>query len=122
MRLLRSLLLLLAVAAAAACGSGSTLPDSDPDFAGQLTDFVPGPASLGAARRVLVQRQEPDAEDRRIVHVETGTRVYVMSRGQLISAGAADLAVGDLLQVWTTGVELRSDPAQVFATRIHIIR
>ncbi|HEX5870214.1 MAG TPA: hypothetical protein VFY65_07360 [Longimicrobium sp.] len=122
MRLLRSLLLVVTAAALAACGSGSTLPETDADFAGRLADFVMGPASLDAATRVLVQREEPGTEEQRIVHVEVSTDVYVMTRGQLVPASRADLQVGDLLQVWTTGVELRSLPAQVFATRVHIIR
>lgn len=122
MNLLRSLILIAATAAVAACNSGSTLPETDPDLAGTLTEFLPGPAILGAPTRVLV---EPPAapEDRAIVQVEKGTEVYLVGRGgRLIPAGVEDLAAGDHLQVWTTGVELRSLPAQVFAERVHIIR
>lgn len=122
MRLLRSLLLVVTAAALAACGSGSILPESDPDLAGRLTEVVARQASLDAATRVLVQREEPGTEEQKIVQVDAATDVYVMTRGQLIRARREDLQVGDLLQVWTTGVELRSLPAQVFATRVHIIR
>lgn len=121
MHLLRSLILIVATAAAAACTSGSTLPDTDADLAGTLTEFLPGPAVLGAPTRVMVE--PPAAPERRaIVQMETGTDVYIVERGQLIPAGVGDLAAGDQLQVWTTGIELRSYPAQVFAVRVHIIR
>lgn len=122
MHLLRSLILIAATAAAAACTTGSTLPETDPDLAGTLTEILAGPAIRGAPARVLVE--PPAAPERRaIVQVERGTKVYIVGRGgQLIPAGVGDLATGDQLQVWTTGIELRSYPAQVFAERVHIIR
>jgi hypothetical protein len=124
MRLLRSLILVVAAAAAAACGSGPSLPETDADLAGTLAEFLPGPAVLGAATRVLVEQELPAPRDRTIVLVESGTRVYLVERrgGRLIPASRDDLSAGDQLQVWTTGVELRSYPAQVSATRIHIFR
>lgn len=124
MRLLRSLVLVVAAAAAAACSSGPSLPEADADLSGTLADFLPGPAVLGASTRVLVEQDLPTPRDQTIVHVESGTRVYLVEQrgGQLIPASRNDLAVGDRLQVWTTGVELRSYPGQVFATRIHVYR
>lgn len=123
MRLLRSLVLVVMAAAAAACSSGPSLPETDADLAGTLADFLPGPAVLDASARVLVERDLPEPQDRTIVEVGSGTRVYLVGRsGQLLPASRDDLAVGDHLQVWTTGVELRSYPAQVSATRIHIRR
>lgn len=127
MRLIRSLVLAVAVAAAAAaaaCSSGPSLPDAGADLSGTLADFLPGPAVLGASTRVLVEQELPAPRDQAIVLVESGTRVYLVERrgGRLIPASASDLAKGDRLQVWTTGVELRSYPAQVSATRIHVFR
>lgn len=124
MRLIRSLVLVAAAAAVAACSSGPSLPETDADLAGTLAEFLPGPAVLGAATRVLVEQPLPEPQDRTIVLVESGTRIYLVQRrgGQLTPASRDDLAAGDQLQVWTTGVELRSYPAQVTATRIHILR
>jgi hypothetical protein len=123
MRLLRSLVLVAATAAAAACSSGPSLPEGDADLAGTLAEFLPGPSMLGAATRVLVEQELPVPRDRTIVLVESGTRVYLVGRsGQPIPASRDDLSAGDQLQVWTTGVELRSYPGQVTATRIHIFR
>lgn len=120
MRLLRSLVLVAAAAAVAACSSGPSLPDTDADLAGTLAEF----RSDETRTQVLVERDLPEPEDRTLVRIGSGVRVYLMEGrgGRLIPASRDDLAVGDLLQVWTTGVELRSYPAQVTATRIHIIR
>jgi hypothetical protein len=123
MTLLRSLLVVVATAAVAACGSSPSLPDTDAALDGTLTEFLLGPQYLGAPTSVLVDENLPDPEDQTIVHVETRTRVYLVGRGgKLVPADRDDLAVGDRLQVWTTGAETRSYPAQVTATRVHIIR
>jgi hypothetical protein len=121
MNLLRSIVLAVATVAVAACGAGSTLPESDADLSGTVADFVM--EFQDASTSVLVARQDPGAADRTIVHVGSDSRVYLVGRGgRLTAADADDLAVGDRLQVWTTGVELRSYPGQVFAVRVHIIR
>lgn len=123
MTLLRSLLVVLVAFAVTACGgSGPSLPETDADFAGTLTDFVVSDMSLNAATRVLVEGDTP--EEKRIVSVGGNARIYIVEGrgGRLISADVDDLEVGDRLQVWTTGVELRSYPAQVFAVRVHIHR
>jgi hypothetical protein len=120
MRLLRSLVLVVAAAAAAACSSAPSLPETDADLAGTLTEFRLDQAQI----QVLVERDLPEPQDRTIVRVGSDARVYLVEGrgGRLIPASRDDLAVGDRLQVWTTGVELRSYPAQVTATRIHIFR
>ncbi|HEX2209728.1 MAG TPA: hypothetical protein VHG93_18755 [Longimicrobium sp.] len=119
MNLIRSLLLAFFAAAAVACTPGPSLPDSDADLTGTLTEILPTPGEPGA--RVLVE--PPASPDlRAIVRVDGGTRIYVMERGVLRAASIDDLATGDVLQVWTTGVELRSYPRQVFATRVHVFR
>lgn len=125
MTLLRSLVVVVLAAAATACGgSGPALPETEADYGGTLTEFVVGPAYLGAPRRVLVQRDgSTNPPDHKIVEVGSSTRLYLVGRsGQLSRASADDLAVGDRLLVWTTGVELRSLPGQVSATRVHISR
>jgi ABC-type Fe3+-hydroxamate transport system substrate-binding protein len=121
MTLLRLIVLALSTVATAACGSGSTLPESDADLSGTVAEFAM--ESPDASTAVLVERQDPGAADRTIVHVQPEARVYLVGRGgRLTAADADDLALGDQLQVWTTGVELRSYPGQVFATRVHIFR
>jgi hypothetical protein len=123
MTLLRSLLVAVATVAVTSCSSGPTLPDNGEELAGTLIDFLPGPQYLGAPMTMLVEGDTPAPEARRIVHVETGTRVYRVSRlGRLVPVDREELAVGDLLQVWATGAELPVYPAQVTATRVYIIR
>ena len=124
MRLLRSLVLVAATAAVAACSSSPSLPETDADLDGTLAEFLPTQSSLGAPARVLVAQDLPEPQDRTIVDVGSGARVYLVEGrgGRLIPASRDDLAVGDRLQVWTTGIELRSYPGQVTATRIHIFR
>lgn len=117
MTLLRSLLVAVVALAVASC-SESVLPESDADLTGTLSEF----RVTSVETSVLVEREDPGAADRTIVHVGSDARIYLASRGRLVRASVADLAVGDRLQVWTTGVELRSYPGQVFATRVHIHR
>jgi hypothetical protein len=119
MTLLRSIVLAVATVAVAACGSGSTLPASDADLSGTVSDVR---ESQNASTSVVVD-EDAGVVDRSIVHVRSESRVYLVGRGgRLTAADAEILAVGDRLQVWTTGVELRSYPRQVFATRVHIFR
>ncbi|WP_420128716.1 hypothetical protein [Longimicrobium sp.] len=125
MTLLRSLLVAVLAFAVSACGGSSpSLPETDADYGGTLTEFLLGPASLDAPARVLVQRDgSTSPPDRKIVEIGSSTRLYLADRnGQPRRASTDDLQVGDRLLVWTTGVELRSDSGQVFATDVHIIR
>jgi hypothetical protein len=124
MTLIRSIFLAAAAVIIAACSSGPSLPDTDADLSGTISDFVPGPSYLGAPRPVLVERDDPGGADRSIVHVQSDARIYLVQGrgGRLQPVSSADLVIGDRLQVWTTGVELRSDPGQVFATRVHVYR
>jgi hypothetical protein len=122
MALLRSLLLILVVAAVPACVADPALPAGDAEYVGTLTEFLHDPAS--ASVRVLVERPgAPAPGDRAIVYVGAETDVRILEGDGAARKGtAADLAANDELRVWTTGVELRSYPVQVFALRIHIIR
>lgn len=120
---IRSLLVAFLAIAAVGCTSGPSIPDSDAHISGTLTEFLEAPARPATAR-MIVQRQDlPSPDGRAIVHVESGTDIYLRQPdGALRPANVGDLATGDLLQVWTTGIELRSYPPQVFAVRIHILR
>ncbi|HYR06348.1 MAG TPA: hypothetical protein VEQ60_01190 [Longimicrobium sp.] len=119
MTLLRSIVFAVATVAVAACGSGSTLPESDADLSGTVSDVRD---SQDASASVLVD-EDAGAVDQTIVHVRSSSRVYLVGRGgRLVAADAGELAVGDRLQVWTTGVEMRSYPRQVSAVRVHVFR
>lgn len=120
--ILRRSFAVLVAAAAAACGTGSMLPDSDADYAGTVARILESPASLDAPSMVLVEQQEPSTHNQVIVQVGPLTPVFIYERGVPRPANRAELAVGDLLQVWTSGSELRSYPAQVGAVRIHVFR
>jgi hypothetical protein len=121
---LRSILLAAAAAVVTACGGDTTLPATDAEYVGVLSEFLPGMPSLGAPVPVLVKGKGGTAPaDEAIVHVGAETEVWIVGRGgSLRRARPEDMAVNDGLQVWTTGAELRSDPVQVFAERIHIVR
>lgn len=121
MILQRSLAVLL-VAATAACGTGSTLPDSDADVAGTVARIMESPASLDAPSAILVEQPEPSTHNQIIVHVGPLTPVFIYERGVPRPATRGELAVGDQLQVWTSGGEMRSYPAQVGAERVHVFR
>lgn len=123
MTLLRSLFLVVATTAVAACGSDPSLPGTDPDIDGELSEFLGGVPSLDAPTNVLVEADLPKPWDRTIVNVGKEAAVYLVgARGQLVPTDRGVFAVGDRLRVWTTGVEARSYPHQVTAMRVYIIR
>lgn len=124
MNLLRSLLLVLSAASlAAACARAPALSET-PDFGGTLAEFRQVPRSPGYPVRVVVERPgSPVPADRAIVHVGPRTEVRVVdAAGATRPASLDELAAGDELLVWTTGIELRSYPVQVYALRIDILR
>jgi hypothetical protein len=124
MTTLRSLFLILATIATAACSGGPALPDGDADVAGTLSERLPSLACLGCPVRVLVERPALlGVANPVIVEIYPESRLYIVEHGGTARpASAAELAVGDALQVWTTGVERRTYPGEVDAVRIHIIR
>jgi hypothetical protein len=100
--------MLLAVVLAAGCGQ-STAPETDAYIRGMVTQ-TDGPSGA-----LLVKATDPAARiESAWVRVDERTRVE-RKDGVLRAEG---LAVGEIVSVWTTGVELRSLPVQVFATRI----
>lgn len=57
------------------------------------------------------------------VRISAETEIFVPEPdGSLRPGTVDDLAEGDVIRFWTTGVELRSLPPQVFATRIERIQ
>ncbi len=106
----RLVLMLMAVVLAAGCGQ-STAPETDAYIRGIVT------STDGPSGAVLVKATDPAARvGSAWVRVDDRTRVERKS-GVL---RAEVLAIGEMVSVWTTGVELRSLPVQVFATRIVI--
>ncbi|HEY0038758.1 MAG TPA: hypothetical protein VGB66_18825 [Longimicrobium sp.] len=102
--------MLLAVVLAAGCGQ-STVPETDPYIRGTVAQ-TDGPSGA-----VLVQATDPAARvDAAWVRVDGRTRVERKS-GEL---RAEVLTIGEMVSVWTTGVEMRSLPVQVVAARIVI--
>lgn len=119
---MRSLRLVLAAAVLAACAGQPAMPDSDAEVTGTVAELL-GPSAADYALRMVVAENAPEPRDRSIVHLRRSTPVYVVEAGGRIRRGEVDdLAPGDRVQVWTTGVELRSYPVQVFAVRIHLLR
>lgn len=123
MRLPGLILLALIITVIAACaGKGPPLPE-DADFSGVIAEFPPFPESPDFPARLLVNRPDPGSADRTIVHVGPRTDIrIVQSGGAARPATAEELRTGDEVRVWTTGVELRSYPGQVFAVRIEVLR
>ncbi|HEY0015231.1 MAG TPA: hypothetical protein VGC13_02890 [Longimicrobium sp.] len=121
---LRSILLAFTAAVVTACSGDTILPPTDAEYVGTLAEFLPGMASLGAPVPVLLKgKGGTSPADEAIVHIGAETDVWIVGRGgRLHPAEREDLAVNDVLQVWTTGAEMRSYPVQVFAERIHIVR
>jgi len=106
----RFVLMLLAVVLAAGCGQ-STEPETDAYIRGTVT------RTDGPSGSVLVQATDPAARvGSAWVRVDDRTRLERKS----LMLRAEGLALGEIVSVWTTGVELRSLPVQVVAARIVI--
>jgi hypothetical protein len=94
-----------------------------PTASGIVREIVPDPAAPGTRLRLLVEHPgQAEPADRSIVHAGPGTAIFVREGGRLRGGGPGDLRVGAEHVIWTTGVELRSYPRQVFATRIEVLR
>ena len=116
-----SVLLLLLAIVVAACARHPSLADSDAEYSGVLSELLPGGAA--GTRFLIVNATHAEPRDRAIVSVPASAEVRIVEAGgRMRSASAGDLRVGDRLDVWTTGVELRSYPVQVQAVRVHILR
>jgi hypothetical protein len=91
-----------------------------PDATGVIRDVLDSPAAPGSRARLLVEHPgAAQPADYSIVHLTAETVVLLSGAGgRLRAGGVEDLRPGTTLRVWTTGVELRSYPRQVFAIRI----
>lgn len=95
----------------------AAVPTEAPDLRGEIEDVNPR-SGEGLSFRV-----GPDPDGGRtapyVVHVSDSTRILRREAGgEAREAAASDLRPGAVVDVWTTGVELRSYPAQVFATTV----
>jgi hypothetical protein len=111
--MMRRLVLMLMVAVLAIGCDQMTAPESEtePYIRGTVTQ-TDGPSGA-----VLVQATDPAARVD-VAWVRVDERTGVERQNGVLRAAA--LAPGQRISVWTTGVELRSLPVQVFAERIVI--
>ncbi len=104
----RLVLMLMAVVLVASC-SESTSPATDAYIRGVVTQ------TDGPSGSMLVKATDPAARvDAAWVRVDARTRVE-RKGGEL---RAEVLTIGEMVSVWTTGVEMRSLPVQVVAAPI----
>jgi hypothetical protein len=112
---IRNLVIAVASCIYVACGEPSAPEDRPPDFSGimlELRDQV-------SPQYEVDVRIERTVGDTALVHVSETTRVYeTLPDGGLQSAAAGSLAIGDFVDVWTTGVEYRSLPPQYDGTQL----
>jgi hypothetical protein len=94
-----------------------------PTASGIVREIVPDPAAPGTRLRLLVEHPgQAEPADRSVVHVGPETAIFVREGGRLRGGSPGELRVGAEHGIWTTGIELRSYPRQVFATRIEVLR
>ena len=96
---------------AIACGPATAPEDRAPDFVGTVLHLT-----TGRSPSLLVDREVGDTA---LVRIWAGTRFYRSTdNGRLLATDVEAAAVGDSLEVWTTGVEYRSLPPQYDATQV----
>ena len=92
-----------------ACGDTSGPEDTPADFSGIILGLQDQASSEHALETVV----ERSVGDTAVVRVMQTTRIYArLADGGLQSVDRHDLAAGDSVEVWTTGVEYRSLPPQ----------
>ena len=111
MRRYATLLVLLVGTGLAGSCHAVTVPDEPPYVRGTITSLAPD-------GRVLVAEPSDEACGGALVSVNRSTDILWEGGGR---AARADLRVGTTVEVWTTGVELRSCPPQVTATVIVVV-
>lgn len=109
MSCLSALLLVLA----AACSSGFD-PEDYSDTWGEVVELHPS-----ASHPILLQAFETEALTRFAVH--DGVRIIRVEGENVIRVELEDIAVGDLLQVYHSGIMMESDPATSDAVRVVIL-
>ncbi len=114
--LLASLLMSGLVMTVMACGDDL---GEGPDFAGRVAAINPGGETV-IVTPVEFFTWESDADS--VLVRPGGAVIRVQGPGGGWTTGSvADVVVGTNLRVWTSGVELRSDPAQYPARRIEVL-
>ena len=113
---------IVAVAIALGCTTEPKVADFA-DLAGEVVSIRPQAANTSA--RALIRgaylTNPQDIVSEFDVHV--GGRIYVEdARKRLLPASQSEIREGDRVRVWTTGVELRSLPPQVFSQIIIVER
>lgn len=122
MRMMRWFVPMLVMLGLAACAGEPAMPASDAEVTGTITDFRQS-GTPDHPLQMVVTGTEPEPRDRAVVYLRRGTEVSIAEEGGRVRRGSVDdLRQGDRVQVWTTGVELRSYPVQVFAVRVHVLR
>ena len=113
MKSVRVCLLPALATAALACGTLVEPLPAPPDFSGVVNELRTGSSSTGPA--LVVERPDGTA----VVYLPETARIYLRGGGGTLSAVGADaLSPGTQVDVWTTGVELRSLPPQYVARQV----
>ena len=103
---------ILAAAFFACAGPVEPLPPP-PDFSGVVNELRAATATSDAA--LVLTRADGNA----VVHLPVGTRLYQQQTGGALSRIALEaLTPGAHVDVWTTGIELRSLPPQYSARQV----
>ena len=106
-------LLPVLASAVLACGSLVEPLPAPPDFSGVVSELRAGANSPGPA--LVVDRPAGTA----VVYLPETAHIYTRgAEGALSVVGADALSPGTQVDVWTTGIELRSLPPQYFARQV----
>jgi hypothetical protein len=101
----------------AGCTSSLAPPSPDPQIVGSVvaTDWA------GLSVYVRVRRETPvNGVSEVMVRIDPGVTVVARTADGLEDAAATDLRLGDIVAIWHSGVELRSNPPGYFATFVEI--
>jgi hypothetical protein len=103
------------------CVAGADLPDADPSIRGTITSLTP--TADGAVLMVEAGATVTYEYDRASVTVTTDTHIYAQDPdGRLTRISAADLASGQIVDVWFSGAVAESYPVQAHAGTLVVLR
>lgn len=105
-----------------ACQFEASEPTDTEEFSAVVEDFPEAPIAPGTIARVLVSHPvQPEPADRSIVHITPSTIIVRrLPTGKTVPASVEEIEVGQSAVFQVENFELRSDPRQVFATRIEL--
>jgi hypothetical protein len=133
-RTLRPTVIALGFGTLAACSDGPSSPGDweayvVPDFIGVVSSTdgrrptETTPSRIRLIDAVRPRWGNPSTRDTVVLTIWPTTATFVRHPdSSLVRADTAYPAVADTVQAWHTGVELRSDPPQYYATRLEIFR